>query len=119
LQTALGNAPGHPALTVLDSTDPGLIRATLARLALSRTLFLVSSKSGTTTEMLTLYRFFRAEVEKANPSKAGSHFVAITDPARRSRSWPRSTASAAPSSTTPASADASPRCPSSGSCRPR
>ena len=80
LQTALGNAPGHPALTVLDSTDPGLIRATLARLALSRTLFLVSSKSGTTTEMLTLYRFFRAEVEKSNPSKAGSHFVAITDP---------------------------------------
>ena len=80
LQTALGNAPGHPALTVLDSTDPGLIRATLARLALSRTLFLVSSKSGTTTEMLTLYRFFRAEVEQANPSKAGSHFVAITDP---------------------------------------
>jgi hypothetical protein len=79
LQTAFGAAPGHPTLAVLDSTDPGAIRATLARLTLPRTLFLVSSKSGTTTEMLTLYRFFRAELEKHVP-RAGSHFVAITDP---------------------------------------
>ena len=78
-QAALGNAPGHPALAVVDSTDPGLLRATLRRLTLSRTLFLVSSKSGTTTEMLTLYRFFRAEVEHQK-TNAGTHFVAITDP---------------------------------------
>jgi glucose-6-phosphate isomerase len=79
LQSAFGAAPGHPRLTVLDSTDPGAIRATAARLTLARTLFLVSSKSGTTTEMLTLYRFFRAELERTVPN-AGAHFVAITDP---------------------------------------
>ncbi len=79
LKSALGAAPGHPRLTVLDSTDPGQIRATLAALTLTRTLFVVSSKSGTTTEMSTLYRFFRKEVE-ARTAHAGTHFVAITDP---------------------------------------
>ncbi|HYE93295.1 MAG TPA: RpiB/LacA/LacB family sugar-phosphate isomerase [Terriglobales bacterium] len=79
LQAAFGAAPGHPRLTVLDTTDPGAIRAARARLRLDRTLFLVSSKSGTTTEMLTLYRFFRAELEREGP-RAGAHFVAITDP---------------------------------------
>jgi RpiB/LacA/LacB family sugar-phosphate isomerase len=66
-------------LTVLDTTDPGMIRATRDRLELARTLLLVSSKSGTTTEMLTLYRFFRAELE-ARGSDPGAHCVAITDP---------------------------------------
>jgi RpiB/LacA/LacB family sugar-phosphate isomerase len=79
LQAAFGTTSGHPRLTVLDSTDPGAIRATRARLDLGRALFLVSSKSGTTTEMLTLYRFFRAEVERQT-APAGAHFVAITDP---------------------------------------
>lgn len=72
-------APGAPALTVLDTTDPGAIRATLARLKLPRTLFLVSSKSGTTVEMLVLYRLFRAELQ-AQVAVPGAHFVAITDP---------------------------------------
>jgi transaldolase / glucose-6-phosphate isomerase len=83
LQAAFGAAPDHPRLTMLDSTDPGAIRAIRARLSLEHTLFLVSSKSGTTTEMLTLYRYFRAEVEQAQArpgARAGAHFVAITDP---------------------------------------
>jgi RpiB/LacA/LacB family sugar-phosphate isomerase len=80
LQSAFGAAPGHPTLGVLDSTDPGAIRAIRTRLALPRTLFLVSSKSGTTTEMLTLYRFFRDELERAGVARPGAHFVAITDP---------------------------------------
>jgi RpiB/LacA/LacB family sugar-phosphate isomerase len=79
LHAALGAAPGHPSLTVLDSTDPGAIRAVRTRVDLARTLFLVSSKSGTTTEMLTLYRYFRAELERAVRAP-GAHFVAITDP---------------------------------------
>jgi RpiB/LacA/LacB family sugar-phosphate isomerase len=79
LQSALGPIPGSPALTLLDTTDPGQIRGALSRLPLARTLFLVSSKSGTTTEMLALYRFFRAEVE-GQTANAGHHFVAITDP---------------------------------------
>jgi RpiB/LacA/LacB family sugar-phosphate isomerase len=71
--------PGDPAFTVLDTTDPGAIRAVRGRLRLERTLFLVSSKSGTTTETLTLYRFFRGELE-GRAREPGAHFVAITDP---------------------------------------
>lgn len=75
---SFGPAPGHPALTVLDTADPGAIRAAHARLPLARTLFLVSSKSGTTIETQSLYRFFRAAVESA-VAEPGRHFVAITD----------------------------------------
>jgi len=71
--------PGAPALAVLDTTDPGAVRAALERLKLPRTLFLVSSKSGATAEMIALYRFFRAEVER-QVERPGDHFVAITDP---------------------------------------
>jgi ribose 5-phosphate isomerase B len=78
LARTFGPAPGYPALSVLDTTDPDAIRATRARLPLARTLFLVSSKSGTTLETRALYRFFRAEVERA-VTEPGRHFVAITD----------------------------------------
>jgi RpiB/LacA/LacB family sugar-phosphate isomerase len=80
LATTFGASPGAPGLAVLDTTDAGAIRATRDRLKLDQTLFLVSSKSGTTTEMLALYRFFREEVGREIDA-AGSHFVAITDPA--------------------------------------
>jgi RpiB/LacA/LacB family sugar-phosphate isomerase len=79
MQAAFGAAAGYPRLTVLDTTDPGAIRAAAARLTPARTLFIVSSKSGTTTEMLTLYRFFHAEVAKVMPAP-GARFIAITDP---------------------------------------
>ena len=71
-------AVGGPTLTVLDTTDPDAVRSARARLALPRTLFLVCSKSGTTLETMALYRFFRAEVERA-VTTPGRHFVAITD----------------------------------------
>ena len=67
-----------PTLSVLDTTDPDAIRAARARLTLPRTVFLVSSKTGTTLETMALYRFFRAEVEHTVPTP-GRHFVAITD----------------------------------------
>ena len=44
-----GSASGYPAITVLDSTHPEAVRSLLARLDPTRTLFVVSSKSGTTT----------------------------------------------------------------------
>jgi RpiB/LacA/LacB family sugar-phosphate isomerase len=78
LAHTFGAARGCPALSVLDTTDPGAIRDVHARLSLAHTLFLVSSKSGTTAEMLALYRFFRAEVERAT-AQPGAHFAAITD----------------------------------------
>ncbi len=79
LATTFGPAPGAPRLSVLDTTNPAAVKATLQRLRLPRTLFLVSSKSGTTAEMLALYRVFRAELE-GQVDRPGTHFVAITDP---------------------------------------
>jgi len=56
------------------------VKNTLARLQLSRTLFVVSSKSGTTAEVTALYKFFRAQVDAGKPPKPGQSFAAITDP---------------------------------------
>jgi glucose-6-phosphate isomerase len=64
----------------LDSTLPESIQATLDSINPELTLFLVSSKSGTTTEPRLLYAFFRNLLEKElGKEKAGRHFVAITD----------------------------------------
>ncbi|MBI4242086.1 MAG: glucose-6-phosphate isomerase [Candidatus Rokubacteria bacterium] len=74
-----GHRQGFPDLLVLDSTDPAAVKQVLERISIPRTLFVVASKSGTTLEPLAFYRFFRARVEQAVP-KAGSQFIAITDP---------------------------------------
>jgi transaldolase/glucose-6-phosphate isomerase len=81
LGQTLGQHRGAPALHVLDSTDPDQIRAAEAGLDLARTLFIVSSKSGTTTEPNVLKDYFYARTaEVLDRAKAGSHFVAVTDP---------------------------------------
>jgi transaldolase/glucose-6-phosphate isomerase len=67
-------------LTVLDSTNPDHISAVTAGLAdVSKTLFLVSSKSGGTIEVHSFFKHFYHLVsqKKENP---GENFVAITDP---------------------------------------
>ncbi len=79
-QIAFGNAPGRPELIVLDSTHPGAVRSVEARVDLARTLFVVSSKSGTTLEPLSFFHYFWKRVGERNP-KPGQQFVAITDPA--------------------------------------
>ncbi len=70
---------GFPRLRVLDSTHPDAVAALRSALDLRRTLFLVSSKSGTTTEPLSFYHYFREELSRAGEAP-GRHFVAITDP---------------------------------------
>jgi glucose-6-phosphate isomerase len=80
MNLTFGSKMGFPDFTVLDSTDPAAVKNMVARLQLARTLFVVSSKSGTTTEVLALYRFFRAQVEAGKPPKPGQNFIAITDP---------------------------------------
>ena len=70
LRRVPGAPHGHPSLVVLDSTDPRAVSAAAAG-DLARTLFLVSSKSGTTLEADCFFRFFW---ERA------AQFVAITDP---------------------------------------
>jgi transaldolase/glucose-6-phosphate isomerase len=74
-------AAGHPKLSVLDSTDPAQIARVEAELDIARTLFVVSSKSGSTLEPNILYDHFAARVrETLGAEKAGLRFIAVTDP---------------------------------------
>lgn len=80
LRRSFDQASGALALHVLDSTDPGAVLSLERRLDLSKTLFLVSTKSGGTTETLSYFRHFHARVEELVGDEAGSRFAAITDP---------------------------------------
>ncbi|MEI7703199.1 MAG: bifunctional transaldolase/phosoglucose isomerase [Deltaproteobacteria bacterium] len=73
-------APGHPTLRVLDSTVPARIRAVEQEIDPRRTLFVVSSKSGSTVEPSALAAHFLERARSLLGSQASSHFVAITDP---------------------------------------
>jgi transaldolase/glucose-6-phosphate isomerase len=78
-QRTFGPTAGHPDLAVLDTTDPAAILALERELDLARTLFIVSSKSGTTTETLALYRYFFDKMRALKGPRAGENFVAVTD----------------------------------------
>jgi len=81
MSRTFGPVPGFPTLLVLDSTDPRQIRALDTRLDPARTLFVVSSKSGGTTETNVFFAYFHARVLQAvGAARAATHFVAITDP---------------------------------------
>jgi transaldolase / glucose-6-phosphate isomerase len=76
-----GRQPGFPELLVLDSTDPAQIRAFERRIDPARTLFIVSSKSGTTLEPNILKKYFFERAKAAvGAAQAGSRFIAVTDP---------------------------------------
>jgi transaldolase/glucose-6-phosphate isomerase len=81
LAKTFGKIAGFPALHVLDSTDPAQVSAFERKLDLSRTLFIVSSKSGTTLEPNVFLQYFYERMKQtAGAEKAGRHFIAITDP---------------------------------------
>jgi glucose-6-phosphate isomerase len=68
-------------LAVLDSTDPGAVLEYAERLDPSRTLFIVSTKSGGTVETFSFFKYFYDRVAEAVGAEgAGAHFIAITDP---------------------------------------
>jgi transaldolase/glucose-6-phosphate isomerase len=72
---------GYPQLYVLDSTCPQQIKELEERINVGETLFIISSKSGTTTEPNAFYAYFHEKVSKqVGSSQAGRNFVAITDP---------------------------------------
>lgn len=76
-----GVRKGYLGLTVLDSTDPGAVLNQAEKLNPSKTLFIVSTKSGGTVETLSFFKFFYNRVlEAVGAENAGAHFVAITDP---------------------------------------
>jgi transaldolase / glucose-6-phosphate isomerase len=81
LAETCGSAPGFPRLHILDSTDPAQVIATAAAVELEKTLFVVSSKSGSTLEPNIFKDFFFERVKSAvGPERAGGRFVAVTDP---------------------------------------
>ena len=80
LRRTFAPEPGHPRLSVLDSTEPASVLALEKQLPLDRTLFVVSTKSGTTIETLSFYRYFWQKLEPVHGTSRGSAFVAITDP---------------------------------------
>ena len=75
-----GKVPGSPELFVLDSTDPAQVRAFEEKVDPRSTIFIVSSKSGSTLEpnIFKAYFFERAK-QAVGADKAGSRFVAVTD----------------------------------------
>lgn len=78
-QRTFGPGPGYPTLRVLDSTHPDAVAGLEAELELGATLFVVSSKSGTTVETLSFFNYFWDRVQTLG-GDPGSRFVAITDP---------------------------------------
>ncbi len=79
-QETFANGSGYPKLRVLDSTHPAAVKAVEREIDLVQTIFLVSSKSGTTTETNSFFFYFWDKLKKLG-ADAGPHFVAITDPA--------------------------------------
>lgn len=81
LNQTYGSTAGYPELFVLDSTVPASIITVTEAIDPQHTLFIVSSKSGTTTETNLLFSYFEDIVISAVGKKcAGDHFIAITDP---------------------------------------
>jgi glucose-6-phosphate isomerase/transaldolase/glucose-6-phosphate isomerase len=81
LSVTFGQQTGFPALHIVDSTDPAQVKAARDKVNLAETLVVVASKSGSTLEPNVLKQYFFEEMKKAvGADKAGSHFLAITDP---------------------------------------
>src|SRR5580700_9305614 len=81
LAETFGRKQGFPKLLILDSTDPAQVRAAEQSIDLAKTMFIVSSKSGSTLEPNAFTDYFFTRVTTViGEDKAGGHFVAVTDP---------------------------------------
>ena len=81
LRMTFGKTGGYPNLHVLDSTDPAQVKEFESKIDIARSLFIVSSKSGSTLEPNIFKQYFFERTKQAvGADKAGSHFIAITDP---------------------------------------
>jgi len=81
LAATFGRQSGWPRFHMLDSTDPAQIRAIEGAVDLGKTLFVVSSKSGSTLEPnIFMEYFFERVATVRGKEKTGEHFVAVTDP---------------------------------------
>ncbi len=90
-RNTFGVGQNNLELSVLDNTDPDSIRALSEHLDLPKTLFIVATKSGGTTETLSFFKYFYNQVTQAvGVDKAGDHFIAITDPGSKLESIAKS-----------------------------
>jgi transaldolase/glucose-6-phosphate isomerase len=80
VRRVFGKREGYPELFVLDSTIPEAVSLLEARIDVEQTLFIVASKSGTTTEPMMYHRYFYDRVKAIKEERAGANFIAITDP---------------------------------------
>ncbi|HLW98862.1 MAG TPA: bifunctional transaldolase/phosoglucose isomerase [Candidatus Acidoferrales bacterium] len=81
MKLTFGRVAGFPEMLVLDSTDPAQVATTAKKIDPARTLFIVSSKSGTTLEPNIFQQYFYGLAKQALGDKqAAAHFIAITDP---------------------------------------
>lgn len=80
MRRSFGKQEGFPELLVLDSTVPAAVLAIEHAVNLERTLFIVASKSGTTTEPVMFHRYFYDRVKSVKSDRAGENFIAVTDP---------------------------------------
>jgi transaldolase/glucose-6-phosphate isomerase len=81
LEMTFGRVSGFPQLHVLDSTDPAQVKAFENLIDIPKTLFIVSSKSGSTLEPNIFKQyFFERTRQSVGADKAGNHFIAVTDP---------------------------------------
>ncbi|MDQ3855716.1 MAG: bifunctional transaldolase/phosoglucose isomerase, partial [Chloroflexota bacterium] len=80
IRHSFGSKEGYPELRVLDTTDSATIQAVEQEVGLGATLFIVSSKSGTTIEPNSLYAYFWDRVQSVKGESTGRSFIAITDP---------------------------------------
>lgn len=74
-----GSGPGYPKLIMLDNTDPAAVKDVESKIDLKKTLFIVASKSGTTTETLSFDHYFFNLLKEKGFDNPGKHFIAITD----------------------------------------
>ena len=76
LRQTFGSEAGYPQLIVLDSTVPGWVQAVADAVDPAKTLFMVSSKSGSTTEPNMFYLHFKKPGGKGRgqgPGRATLH----------------------------------------------
>jgi len=79
LRQTFGRQESFPELLVLDSTDPDAINDLRSQIDVNKCLFIIASKSGTTTEPIAFHRYWYNEVAKKS-AEPGKSFITITDP---------------------------------------
>lgn len=81
MELTFGHKPGYPQMHVLDSTDPAQVKTRQEQIDIAKTLFIVSSKSGSTLEPNIFHQYFWEQAKQVvGADEVGNHFIAITDP---------------------------------------